>query len=262
MRNAEGYRNHWFGWTQADNDKWGWASASTPRAATTTAGSAAGRRTATADTARPRRTPGYGAHLPTVRRTRADTDPGPKRPSGRLRQGRRVPPTDCDDTNSRVYPGAQEVANDGIDQDCNAGDAAGRVSALVAFDARSSRTSTRFKSLRVTEAPAGATVAVTCTGKRKGCPKSQTFTTSAKGSVSLTRMFRKRLRVGATVTVAVTTPNAIGKVRRLTMPARRAWADALSHTGSGGAGEVLTALAAKGPPERALQSRGRSTSPS
>ena len=51
----------------------------------------------------------------------------------------------------------------------------------------------------MTEAPAGAPVRVWCTGKRKGCPKSQTFTTSAKGSVSLTRMFRKRLRVGAAV---------------------------------------------------------------
>ena len=27
MRNAEGFRNHWFGWTQADNGAWGWASA-------------------------------------------------------------------------------------------------------------------------------------------------------------------------------------------------------------------------------------------
>ena len=92
-------------------------------------------------------------------------------------------------------------------------DAAGRVSALVAFDARSSSKSTKFTSLRVTEAPAGASVLVTCRGK--GCPKSQTFVTSAKGSVSLTKLFRKRLRVGAVVTVSVTTPNAIGKVREL-----------------------------------------------
>ncbi len=27
MRSADGYRNHWFGWTQADNGAWGWASA-------------------------------------------------------------------------------------------------------------------------------------------------------------------------------------------------------------------------------------------
>ena len=27
MRNAEGNRNDWFAYTQADNDKWGWASA-------------------------------------------------------------------------------------------------------------------------------------------------------------------------------------------------------------------------------------------
>jgi len=39
--------------------------------------------------------------------------------------------------------------------------------------------------------------------------------TSAKGSVSLTRLLRRRLRVGAKVTIAVTTPNAVGKVREL-----------------------------------------------
>ena len=32
------------------------------------------------------------------------------------------PPTDCDDTNEYVYPGAPEVPYDGIDQDCNGAD--------------------------------------------------------------------------------------------------------------------------------------------
>jgi hypothetical protein len=110
------------------------------------------------------------------------------------------------------------VIGDGLDQDCSGADAAGRVSALVAFDARSTSKSTRFTSLRVTEAPARAQVLVTCKSKHKGCPKSRTFTTSSKGSVSLTRMFRhRRLRVGAVVTVSVTTANAVGKVRRLSI---------------------------------------------
>ena len=91
------------------------------------------------------------------------------------------------------------------------------VSALVAYRGDIARRWTKFKSLRVTEAPAGATVHVSCTGKRKGCPKSRTFTTNSRGSVSLTKMFRKRLRVGAVVYVAVTTPNAVGKVRKLSI---------------------------------------------
>src|SRR4029079_672289 len=46
------------------------------------------------------------------------------------------PPVDCDDTNSRVYPGAPEVPSDGIDQDCNGADAAGRLSASVSHSWR------------------------------------------------------------------------------------------------------------------------------
>jgi len=52
--------------------------------------------------------------------------------------------TDCDDTNSKVYPGGPEVAGAGIDQDCSGANAAGRVSALVAFNASSSSKSTKF----------------------------------------------------------------------------------------------------------------------
>ena len=92
---------------------------------------------------------------------------------------------------------------------------AGRVSATVAFKARFGAKSSKLTSLRVTEAPAGATVTVTCEGRKKGCPKPATLTTSAKGSVSLTKLFRKRLRVGAKVFVAVQAPNAVGKVREL-----------------------------------------------
>ena len=39
--------------------------------------------------------------------------------------------------------------------------------------------------------------------------------------MSLTRVFRQRLRVGAVVTIAVTTPNAVGKVRVLTVRKKR-----------------------------------------
>jgi hypothetical protein len=86
----------------------------------------------------------------------------------------------------------------------------------VAFNWTKHGSSIKVDSLRVTEAPAGASVRVTCSGKRKGCPKERTYTTSAKGSVSMTKLFRKRLRTGAVVTIAVTTPNTIGRVKRFT----------------------------------------------
>ena len=102
------------------------------------------------------------------------------------------PPTATTRTRA-IYPGAPEVAGDGLDQDCNGADAAGRLTAIVRSAAPAPQVD-ELESLQVTEAPAGATVPVTCSGKRKGCPKAETFTTSAKGSVSLTKMFRKRLR--------------------------------------------------------------------
>ena len=58
---------------------------------------------------------------------------------------------------------------------------------------------------------------VWCTGKSKGCPKPRDVHHERTGSVSLSKMFRKRLRVGAVVYVAVSTPNAVGKVRKLSI---------------------------------------------
>jgi hypothetical protein len=85
----------------------------------------------------------------------------------------------------------------------------------------------------VSDAPASATVSVSCAGKRKGCPKDRAFTTSAKGSVSMTKMFRKRLRPGAVVTVTVTAPNTVGRGQEVHDPpgGQAAHADALPRAG-------------------------------
>ena len=219
MRNPEGDRNNWFGWTQADNGKWGWASPldadgrrqlrpvrrrhpelqRRPRLATDV------QRRSGASRHRPRPAPQPPRRPPPARRSSTPTATASPRA-----------PTATTPTRS-VYPGAPEVANDSIDQDCNGADAAGRLTAIVGFAANYTSRWTQFRRLRVTEAPAKANVTVTCSGKRKGCPKDKTFTTSAKGSVSLTKMFRKRLRPGAVITVAVTAPNTVGRVKKLTI---------------------------------------------
>jgi Putative metal-binding motif len=218
MRNAEGDANHWFGYTQADNDKWGWASALDASGGDDYGSFGGGTPNCNGKYGTP---PAYNGVWGSPPAPGPTPTPAPVAGAPDADRDGVVAGPDCDDTNSKVYPGAPEVAGDGIDQDCSGADAAGRVSALVVFASSSSRTSTRFTSLRVTEAPAGASVQVTCTGKRKGCPKSRTFTASAKGSISLTKVFRKRLRVGAVVSIAVTTPNAVGKVRVLTIRKRR-----------------------------------------
>ncbi|HEX6024727.1 MAG TPA: putative metal-binding motif-containing protein [Solirubrobacter sp.] len=220
VRNAEGNRNHWFGWTQADNGRWGWASALDAVGGDDYGGFGGGTPNCNGAHGSPPTYNGIWGSPPPPLPAPPNTPPGVPAPVDADRDGA-SPPADCDDTNSRVYPGAPEVANDGLDQDCNGADAAGRLSAVVAFRWRAGRT-TRVESLRVTEAPAGATVSVTCAGRRKNCPRTRSFTTNARGSVSMTRMFRRPLRPKAVVTVTVTAPNMIGRVKRYTIRKNKA----------------------------------------
>jgi hypothetical protein len=212
MRSADGYRNHWFGWTMADNGRWGWASALDAQGGDDYGSFGGGTPACNGAHGTPPAYSGTWGSPPTPAPQPAPVPP-PGTPTVDADKDNVSPPTDCDDTNSRVYPGAPEVAGDGIDQDCAGGDVAGRVSATVVIKARYGAKSSKLTQLRVTEAPVGATVVVDCVGRGKGCPRTRSFSTSAKGSVSLTRLFRKRLRVGARFTVAISAPNAVGKVR-------------------------------------------------
>jgi hypothetical protein len=212
--NSRGYRNYWFGWTTADNGRQGWASAVDARGGDDYGQFGGGVPSCGGAHGTPPSYNGEWGKPPAS--SPGGPVPQPGTPVVDADQDGVPAGTDCDDFNNLIYPGAPELVGDGHDQDCNGADAAGKVSAIVAYRGNSSRRWTRFKSLKVTDAPPGASVHVTCKGKRKRCPKSRTFTTNSRGSVSLTKMFRgKRIRVGASIYVAVSTPNAIGKVRRL-----------------------------------------------
>jgi Putative metal-binding motif len=207
MRNPEGDRNNWFGYTQADNDKWGWASAIEASGGDDYGPFGGGVPNCNGAHGSPPAYDGEWGHPPAP-------GGGPPTPGVDADHDGFSPPVDCDDFNSRVHPGAVEVPNDGIDQDCNGADAAGRLSAVVSNSFSTRGRWTRVSRLRVNDAPPGATVAVTCAPKRRHCPKPRTFTTDAQGKVTMTRMFKHRLRYGARIEVTITAPNTVGKVVR------------------------------------------------
>ena len=73
------------------------------------------------------------------------------------------------------------------------------------------KTSTTFSSLAVKGVPAGATVKVTCKGT---CPKKTVTIVSQKGgTVALTAYRKKALKVGTTLTIAVTKPGMTGMAK-------------------------------------------------
>ena len=77
----------------------------------------------------------------------------------------------------------------------------------------------RFTRLVVKNVPRGSKVTATCRTKRgRRCRGIRTFTKrNARGTVSLKRFLRKRLRAGTVIEVRVTKPNTIGAVKRLTV---------------------------------------------
>jgi hypothetical protein len=122
--------------------------------------------------------------------------------------------TDCADLNNTVHPGAPEIAGNGIDDDCSAGDQPAKMSGVVSVSwSVTTRSLPRLGYMRVRDALPGARVVVRCSGRR--CPfKQRVRTADGGGNVSLTRLFRKRLRSGVTLDVSITAPNTIGKAMR------------------------------------------------
>jgi Ca2+-binding RTX toxin-like protein len=133
-------------------------------------------------------------------------------------------PADCDDASAAVKPGATEIPGNAVDEDCSGfADPFPSIASTVLNGFKVSARSTRVTKLKVTDVPAGATVALTCTGG--GCPKHGLSKTVAEATSTLDvrkPLNGKSLKPGAKIEIRITKAQTIGQLIRFTIRRRKA----------------------------------------
>jgi hypothetical protein len=134
-------------------------------------------------------------------------------------------PTDCNDADAAVKPGARDTPGDGVDQNCDGRD--GRIPVvnrrIAGFWATFAGPYTKFTALTVKPVRKGDRIKLTCKGPGcKGKGKSVRVKKGGRKLSMLAHLKGAKLRKGAQVRLRVTRPGAIGRVHTWTIRAPKA----------------------------------------